>query len=110
MATSVNAVGPKSPVSASAWIRHDTAMQTAPAQTQNRDSTTVGQRDRNHNADMPQQQTATATANISLTRPCGPVGLQINVIEMALIPISPSATRRQVVCCKPRAARNAVSQ
>ena len=85
-------------------------MQTAPTHTQRRDSMTVGHRPRNHIAANPQQHTATATARIWLTRPCGPVGLQIIVREMALIPSITSATSRHVVCWTPRAARKAVNQ
>ena len=98
MVTSVKAVAPNSPVSASVWIRHEIAIQTDPTQTKIRDSTAVGQRGRSHNADIAQQHTATTTASTVPTGPCGPVGLQISVREMTLIPNMTSATRRQVVC------------
>ena len=73
------------------------AMHTDPAQTQNRDSITVGHRERSHNTASVELLTATATATTWLTVPLGPVGLQIKMREMALIPRMTSATRRHVV-------------
>lgn len=73
-------------------------MQIDPTQTQSRDWTAVGQRRRSHNADIAQQHTATPTASATPTRPRGPVGLQINVSEIALIPSMTTATNRHVVC------------
>jgi hypothetical protein len=96
--TKVNAVAPKSPASGSDWIRHEIATHADPRQTHNRDSNALGQRERSHNADIAQQHTATTTARTSLRVPCGPVGLQISVTEMALNPNMTSATRRHVDC------------
>src|SRR3954451_7153244 len=110
MQTRVNAVAPNSPASGSAWIRHEMATHNDPRHTDIRDSRALGQRPLSHKTVMPQQQAATATARIWLRGPCGPVGLQINVIEIALRPNMTSAIKRQVVFCSPRAARKAVSQ
>ena len=110
MQTSVNVVAPNSPVSGSAWIRHEMAMHNDPRQTQIRDSRALGQRPLSHKTVIPQQHTATTTARIWLRKPCGPVGLQINAMEMAPIPNMTSATTRQVAFWNPRAARKAVSQ
>src|SRR5258708_7770506 len=110
MQTSVNAVAPNSPDNGSVWIRHEIATQTDPRQTQMRDARALGQRPLSHIAVIPQQHTATAIARIWSRSPCGPVGLQISSTETALIPNMTSATTRQVVFCRPRAARKAVSQ
>jgi hypothetical protein len=75
-----------------------------------RDWTAVGQRERSHIADIAQQHSDTTTANVTLTRPCGPVGLQISIKEMAPNPKITNATSRHVVLWSPRAARNAVNQ
>ena len=85
-------------------------MQTDPRQTQIRDWTADGHRERSQNEAIAQQHTATTIARIWLRVPWGPVGLQISVMEMALKPIMTSATTRHVVRCMPRAARNAVNQ
>ena len=46
---------------------------------------------------MTQQHTVTAIARARFSVPCGPIGLHISVIEMALNPKIASATTRQVV-------------
>src|SRR3954453_23386222 len=110
MQTRVNAVAPNSPASGTAWIRHETATHSDPRHTHIGDSRALGQRPLSHITVIPQQHAATATARTWLRRPCGPVGLQINVIEITLKPNMTSAINRQVVFCSPRAARKAVSQ
>ena len=72
-------------------------MQTDPRATQMRDSRAVGQRCRSHSDPRPQQHTVTAIARIWFRVPCGPIGLQISVTEMALNPNIISAITRQVV-------------
>ena len=46
---------------------------------------------------MTQQHTVTAIARARFSVPCGPIGLHISIIEMALNPKIASATTRQVV-------------
>jgi hypothetical protein len=73
------------------------ATQTDPRHTQNRDWRAVGQRERSHKMLIAQQHAATPTASSWLGLPCGPVGLQISVIETVLIPNMTSAMTRQVI-------------